>query len=313
MRARLVGLAAAHGWADTAPLRVRERAHRRARRQAEHPADGRVPRARLRRGNLVAGMRARQARGAAWRRPARAAEAQLRRGRRDGRTPVLLEGPDGVLPAGRAALGAAPGGPRPLGRDLEARDGDGEPDLVRRRRAAQLCVGAPRLGRSRERGHGDAGHRHGHAHGGGDDRGRGARPPARPHRGAGRGLGTRPLRLDLGRLVDAPLDGTRRALGGRGCRSPGGGAGGAAVRSPGGDAFPPWRQHRLLRRRQLAARRDHRPAGRRPDPGQGRARPEPDRDARAHVRAPARRGRRRRRHRRSAGREGRRRSTTSAA
>ena len=38
-------------------------------------------------------------------RPARAAEAQLRRRRRDGRPPVLLEEPDGVLPPRRAALG----------------------------------------------------------------------------------------------------------------------------------------------------------------------------------------------------------------
>ena len=58
------------------------------------------------------------------------------------------------------------------------------------------------------------------------------------------------------------------------------------------------RQHRLLRRRLVAARGDHRPARRRPDPRQGRARAEPDRHARAHLRHPARRGGSRRRDRR---------------
>ena len=46
LRARLVGLAAADGRADAAALRLRERPDGRARRQAEHPADGRLPRAR---------------------------------------------------------------------------------------------------------------------------------------------------------------------------------------------------------------------------------------------------------------------------
>ena len=47
---------------------------------------------------------------------------QLRARGRDGRPAVLLEEPDGVLPARRAALGAAAGGARALGRGLEARD-----------------------------------------------------------------------------------------------------------------------------------------------------------------------------------------------
>ena len=174
-RARLGRLAAADRRPDAAPLRLRERPHGRARREAEPAADGRLPRARLRRGHVGARVRARRARRAARRRPARAAEAELRARRRDGRTPVLVEGPDGVLPARRAALGAPPRGARPLGRDLEARHGDGEPDLVRRRRPAELRLGAARLGRARERRHRDAGHRHRHPHGDGDDRGRGAR------------------------------------------------------------------------------------------------------------------------------------------
>ena len=194
VRARLGRLAAADRRPDAAALRLRERPHGRARREAEPAADGRLPGAGLRRGNVVARVRARQARRAARGRSARAAEAQLRARRRDGRAPVLLEGPDGVLPARRAALGAPPRGARPLGRDLEARHGDGEPDLVRRRRPAELRVGAARLGRPRERRHRDAGHRHGHPHGDGDDRGRGARPDARPGRGAARRLGARPVR-----------------------------------------------------------------------------------------------------------------------
>ena len=169
-------------------------------------------------------------------RPARAAEAQLRARRRDGRPPLLVEEPDGVLPPRRAALGAAAGGARALGRGLEARHGDGEPDLVRRRRPAQLRLGAARLRRPRERRHGDAGHRHRHPHGDGDDRGGGARPAARPRRGADRRLGPRPVRVDLRRLVDAALDGPGRALGRGRRRAPGGRAGSAALRSRGAHA-----------------------------------------------------------------------------
>ena len=53
VRARLGRLAAAHRRPDAAALRLRQRPHRRARREAEPPADGRLPRAGLRRGNVV--------------------------------------------------------------------------------------------------------------------------------------------------------------------------------------------------------------------------------------------------------------------
>ena len=81
----------------------------------------------------------------------------------------------------------------------------------------------------------------GHAHGGGDDRGGGAGAPARPRRSADRRLGPRPVRVDLGRLVDAAVDGPGRPLGGRRRRAPGDRAGRAAVRPPRGDADPPRR------------------------------------------------------------------------
>ena len=75
VRARLGRLAAADRRPHTAPLRLRERTHGRARREAEPAPDGRLPRAGLRRGHVVARVRARQARRAARARPARAAEA----------------------------------------------------------------------------------------------------------------------------------------------------------------------------------------------------------------------------------------------
>ena len=87
VRARLGRLAAADGRADAAALRVRERAHGRARREAEPAADGGLPRAGLRRGHVGARVPARQARGAARDRPAGAAEAQLRGRGHDGRPP----------------------------------------------------------------------------------------------------------------------------------------------------------------------------------------------------------------------------------
>ena len=108
---------------------------------------------------------------------------------------------------------------RTLRRHVEARCRAREPDLVRRRRTSVLRVGARRLGRSRERGHRDAGHRHGHAHGDGADRRRGARAPARPRRGAGRRLRARAVRRHLRRLVDAAVDGPRRSRGRGGRRA----------------------------------------------------------------------------------------------
>ena len=170
VRARMGRLAGTDGRPGAAALRLRQRAHRRARSQAESAADGGLPRARLRRGHVVARVPPGQARRPARGRPARAAEAELRARRHDGRPSVLLEGADGVLPASRAALGAPPRGARPLGRDLETRDGHGEPDLVRRRRPAELCVGPARLGRERERRHRDAGHRNRHPDRDGADR-----------------------------------------------------------------------------------------------------------------------------------------------
>ena len=62
---------------------------------------------------------------------------------------------------------------------VRARHRARQPDLVRRRRAALVRLGARRLRRRRGRAHGDAGHRHGHAHGDGADRRRGARAAAR--------------------------------------------------------------------------------------------------------------------------------------
>ena len=86
-------------------------------------------------------------------------------GGHDRRAAVLVEAPAGVLPPRRGALGAPGRGARTLGRDLEARDGARQPDLVRRRRPALVRLGPGRLRRPRERRHGDAGHRHRHAHG----------------------------------------------------------------------------------------------------------------------------------------------------
>ena len=182
LRARMGRLARADGRPCPAPVRLRQRADRRARRQAESAADDGLPCTRLRRGHVVARVPPRQARRTARNRPAGAAKAQLRRRRHDGRPSLLLEGADGVLPASRAALGAPARGARALRRDLEARDGYGEPDLVRRRRPAELRVGPARLGRPRERRHRDAGHRDRHPDGDGADRGRGARSLARPGR-----------------------------------------------------------------------------------------------------------------------------------
>ena len=78
LRARLERLVAVHRRTDADAPRVRERAHRRVRREAEPSADGCLSRARLRRGDVVARVPARQARGRARPRPARGAPPQLR-------------------------------------------------------------------------------------------------------------------------------------------------------------------------------------------------------------------------------------------
>ena len=84
------------------------------RREDQHAADEGVPRARLRRGDVRARVHRRRARRQAGHGSARAAPPQLRgdeRGDAD-----LLEGARGVLPARRAALGAAPRGALAVGR-----------------------------------------------------------------------------------------------------------------------------------------------------------------------------------------------------
>ena len=108
---------------------------------------------------------ARRARREARSRPARAAPPQPRRHGRRRRPPLQRQEPARVLPPRRAALGAPPRGACALDRNGEARRGDGLPDLVRRRRPAELCVGAGRLRRPRHGRHRDAGRRHRHAHG----------------------------------------------------------------------------------------------------------------------------------------------------
>ena len=224
----------------------------------------------------------------------------------DGR-PFSSKAADGVLPARRAALGAPARGARALGRDLEARDGHGQPDLVRRRRPAELRVGAARLRRARERRHGDAGHRHRHA------RRRWRRSP--PRSSASRSTASRSS------SATPPAARTPRVSGGSSTLP----SMGPAVRSAAADAARQVLELAAQRfeceeRTAVAARaagssprtvargrwRSHRPARRRPDPRQGRARAEPGRHARPHVRHPARRGRGRRRDGRGRRREDRR-------
>ena len=306
------GWAALDGRADADALRLRERPHRPLAGQDQHAADEGVPRAGLRRGHVRARVPARRARGEAGPRPARDPAPELRA--LDRRPAVLVEEPDGVLQARRAALAAARRGAREERGAVEARRRAREPGLVRRRRAALLRVGAGRLRRARDRDHGDAGHRHRHCDGDGPDRRRGARAAARPRRLRARRLGAR-------------------------ARTPSISAGsstipsmGPAVRSAAADAARQiieiaaqrydkeervlslaGRQGRLRRRRLVADRGGRRPARGRADPRQGRARPEPDRDAGAHLRRPGRRGRRRRRDRARSGSSASPRSTTSGA
>ncbi len=225
---------------------------------------------------------------------------------------VLLEEPDGVLPARRAALGAPARGARPQRGPVEARGRPRQPDLVRRRRPTLLRMGAPRVGRARHGDHGHAGHRHGHRDRDGADRRRGARASPRRCRRRSRRLRPRPVRLDLGRLVDDAFDGTRGARRRRGRRPADHRDRGAALRPGGGRAVAEGRQRRLLGRRLVADRRGRRPAGGRAAARQGRARPEPDGHAGAHVRRPGRGGRRRRRDRARSASSASPRSTTSA-
>ncbi len=151
--------------------------------------------------------------------------------------------------------------------------------------------------------HRDAGHRHRLEDRDGADRGGGARHPARARDGVARRLGARPVRLDLGRLVDDPVDGACSARRGRRREAADHRDRRAALRPRRARARPQGRQCRLGRREpERPARRRGRAARERADPRQGRARAEPDRDDGAHVRRAGRRGRRRRRDRRGLGR-----------
>ena len=268
----------------------------------------------LRRGDVRPRVPARRARRGARRRPARAAPAELRRRRHDRRPAVLVEEPAGVLPPRRAALGAAGRGARALGRDLEARRRAGQPDLVRRRRAALATPGcasartAARTSSPRCRTSAPA-------------RARRWRR-SRPRSSGSRSTASRSQLGDSARGPYASISGGSSTLPSMG----------PAVRAAAADAarqileiaaqrferedgvlVARGRAHRLLRRRLVAARGDHRAARRRTDPRQGRTRAEPGRHARAHLRRAGRRGRGRRRDGRGRRRARSPRSTTSAA
>ena len=76
--------------------------------------------------------------------PLEVRRTQPQRFRPRGRPAVLLQEPDRVLPARRAALGAPPRSAFASRRTLEARRRPGQPDLVRRRRPALLRLGTHR-------------------------------------------------------------------------------------------------------------------------------------------------------------------------
>src|SRR5204863_978621 len=135
--------------ADGDALRVRKRPYAHLWREAEHAAERGLPRAGLRRGDVRARMPPGRARSAARARSTGAANAEPRRPRPGRRPAVLVEEPARVLQARPAALG-------PAGRRAGALRGAGatrrrarEPDLVRRRWAALVCVGPDRLRRAR--------------------------------------------------------------------------------------------------------------------------------------------------------------------
>ena len=178
------------------------------RREAQPAADEGVPRARLRRGDVRARVPARRARREARPRPARAAPPQLRRRRRR------------ATAASTAArtCSSATGAPRRTGsaatRCARARPTPSSAASASPRRsgtaaAARRATPGSASARTATRTvvTGDAGHRHRHEDGDGADRGRGARHPARPRDGRARRLRARPVRVDLGRLVDDPVDG----------------------------------------------------------------------------------------------------------
>ena len=170
----------------------------------------------VRRGHVRPREPARRARGEARPRPARGAPPEPHPARPDRRPAVQQQEPARVLPPRGAALGAPARGARALDRHRQARGRDGLADLVRRRRPALVRVDPRRLGRARDRRDRDAGHRHRVAHRDGDDRRGGARHPAGARHGLAGRLGPRPVRLDLGGLVDDPVDGAGGARGRRG-------------------------------------------------------------------------------------------------
>ena len=233
--------------------------------EGQHTADEGVPRAGLRGRHVRSRVPARRARREAGQGSARDPASELRA--LDRRPAVLVEEPDGVLQARRAALAAARRGAGEERWAVEARGRACEPGLVRRRRPALVRLGAGRLRRARDRDHGDAGHRHRNGDGDGTGRGRGARAPPRSRRARARRLGARAVRVDLGGLLDDAVDGPGRAVGGR-RRGPADHRDrSSALRQGGARALPQRRERRLLRRRLVAGRGGRRAARGRADPG----------------------------------------------
>ena len=169
----------------------------------------------LRRGHLRARVPPRRARRPARAGPARAAAREPRRGRPARGAAVLREEPARVLPARGAALGAPARGARPLDRQGQVRRRPRVADLVRRRRPAELRLGADRLGRTRGRRHRRPGRRHRHPDRARPDRRRGARPATRARDALARRHGPRAVRDVVGRLLDDSLAGPRRPRRGR--------------------------------------------------------------------------------------------------
>ena len=167
-------------------------------------------------GTFGARVPAGRARGQARPRPARGPPRSTTRDSDRRRPAVLLQEPDGVLPARRAALGA------PRTRCARAAKGRGSAvsawparsgTAAAARPPTRGCASARTAARtSSPRCRTSAPARDGD----GADRRRGARPAARAGPRRARRLGPRPVRLDLGGLVDDPVHGP----GGRARRPP---------------------------------------------------------------------------------------------
>ena len=274
------------------------------RRQAEHAADARLPRARLRRGHVRARVPARRARGKARARPARAAPAQPRGlATPPTATAVLRARTCSSATAAPSRTGSARRGARAVDEPLASAasgsrsqiwyGGGGPPSY------AWVRVGSDG---ARDGRHRDAGHRHGHADGDGADRGGGARPPARPRRGR------RSATRRAARTRRSPPARRRRRRWARPCARRPPTRSGRSSRSPRSASTS--RSASLLasrtadRLRPTAARWPLTEItgllGRRPDPRHGSARPESGRHAGADLRRAGRGGRGRRRDRRGA-------------